>query len=242
VPRASRDEAEYDSWLEEVTERADPFMAWLGVLFALLLGYELVVDLQPSTSRALLITGWGIWFVFAMEFAAKLWLAPRKGRFLRRHWVQAAGLALPALRVLRLVRLLRLGRAFPAARVLSSSYRTVGSARRLLGSRLGYLGATAAVLTIAAAQLAYLFERDAERGIFDGFGDALLWAFAVVVGLQGSPVPTTLGAHLVMLGGFVVGLVLIASLAGTLGAFLVGDRTLGDARAPTSGPMPPDGH
>jgi hypothetical protein len=89
------------------------------------------------------------------------------------------------------------------------------------------------VLTIAAAQLAYLFERDAPRGIFDGFCDALLWAFAVVVGLQGSPVPTTLGAHLVMLGGFVVGLVLIASLAGTLGAFLVGDRTRAPDQTPT---------
>ena len=31
-----------------------------------------------------------IWLVFLLEFAAKLWLAPRRLRFLRRHWFQAA--------------------------------------------------------------------------------------------------------------------------------------------------------
>jgi voltage-gated potassium channel len=229
VGSARRDEDEFEGWLERVTERADPFMAWLGVLFALLLGYELAVGVSP----ALLAAGWAIWAVFALEFGVKLWLAPHRRRFLRRHWIQGAGLLLPALRILRLVRLLRLGRAFPAARVLSTSYRTAGSARRLLGSRLGYLAAVAAVFVVAAAQLAYLFERGAEGAIFDTFGDAVLWAFAVVVGLQGSPVPVTLGAHLVMLAGFVVGLVLIASLAGTLGAFLLEDR---EARAARDAP------
>lgn len=34
----SREEALFEGWLETATERADPFMAWLGVVFALLVG------------------------------------------------------------------------------------------------------------------------------------------------------------------------------------------------------------
>jgi hypothetical protein len=37
--------------------------------------------------------------VFLVEFLAKLWLAPRRPRFLRRHWLQAAALVVPTLRV-----------------------------------------------------------------------------------------------------------------------------------------------
>lgn len=223
-PRRERDQAEFDSWLETVTERADPFMAFLGVLFALLVGYELAVDLSPSASRVVTSVGWLLWAVFLVEFLAKFWLAPRRTVFLRRHWFQVLALAIPTLRVLRFVRLLRLGRALPAARVISSSYRTAGTARKLLGSRLGYVGALGVVVTIAVAELAYLFERDRPDAVFDGFGEAILWAIAVVMALQGDPIPTSVGAHIVMLLGFAFGLVIIASLAGTLGAYFVENR------------------
>jgi voltage-gated potassium channel len=222
--RDEHDDEEWERWLAEATERLDPVMAWLGVLVALLLGYELAVPLGPSAARVLSIAGWVVWAVFLVEFAAKLYLAPARGRFLRRHWVQVLGLLVPTLRVLRFLRLLRVGRALPAARVLSSSYRTLGSARKLLRSRLGYLGALAVVVIIAVAELAFLFERQDPDGVFASFGDAVLWSFATVVALQGDPVPASLGGHLTMLAGFVFGLVFVASLAGTLGAYLLEHR------------------
>lgn len=41
-------------------------MAWLGVVFALLAGYELVADdLSETTSRTLTTVGWVIWAVFS---------------------------------------------------------------------------------------------------------------------------------------------------------------------------------
>ena len=61
-------------------------------------------------------------------------------------------------------------------------------------------------------------------GVFDSFGDALLWSFAVVLALQGDPVPTSAGGRVAMLLGFAFGLVVIASLAGTVGAYLVEER------------------
>lgn len=225
-PRAelAGSENELEERLDVALERADPFMAWLGVLFALLVGYELAVDLGPDAARVLSIAGWVIWGLFLAEFAAHLYLAPQRLRYLRRHWVRALAILIPTLRFLRFVRLLRLGRALPAARVVTSSYRVAGTARKLLSTRLAYLGALATVVAVAVAELAYLFERDAAQPAFSSFGDAVLWALAVVVAMQGDPTPTTTGARLVMLAGFAFGLVVVASLAGSIGAFLVDDR------------------
>jgi voltage-gated potassium channel len=220
--RRDHDEGEFEQHLRALDERLDPFMAWLGVLFALLVGFEIAVPLAPGTAEALTWAGWALWAVFALEYAVKLWLAPRRLRFARRHWLQALFLVLPTLRFLSFVRLLRLGRALPGARVVSSSYRVAGTARRLFASRLQYLGAISAVAVIAVAEAAYLFERD--RQTFESFVDALLWSLAVVIGMQGDPTPTSVPGRLVMTFGFAVGLVVVATVAGTIGAFLVEDH------------------
>lgn len=220
----SAEEDEFEERLEHALERADPVMAWLGVLFALLVGYELAVDLGSGATQVLSIVSWVIWGLFLTEFAAHLYLAPRRLRYLRRHWIRALAILIPTLRFLRFLRLLRLGRALPAARVVTSSYRVAGTARKLLSTRLAYLGALATVVAVAVAELAFLFERDAAQPAFSSFGDAVLWAFTAVVALQGDPTPTTTGARLAMLVGFAFGLVVVATLAGSIGAFLVDDR------------------
>lgn len=234
-PRSCADE-EFEDWLRAVTERADPFMAWLGVLFALLVGYELAVDLGRTATLVVAIVSWVIWGFFAAELIAKLWVAPNRLRFLRRHWLQVAGLLVPWLRFTRFVRLLRAGRALPAARIVSASYRSAGSARRLVRSRLSYAGALTVVAALAVAELAYFFERDQPDGVFSSFGDALLWSVPTVIALQGDPTPVSTGARLAMIAGFAFGLVIVASLAGTIGAFLIEER---QERATAAGPPTP---
>lgn len=199
-------------------------MAWLGVVFALVVGYELTVDVGAETQRALIVVGWVVWAVFLTEFLAHVYVAPRRLRYVRRHWFRVLALVIPTLRALRFVRLLRLGRAFPAARVVTSSYRVAGTARRLLQSRLAYLGALTVVVGIALAELAYLFERDRADGIFASFGDALLWSAAVVIAANANPVPESLGAHIAMLAGYAWAVVVFATLAGSLGAFFMEHR------------------
>lgn len=224
ILRRHESEDDFEAWLAHVSERVDPFMAWLGVVFALLVGFELAVELSPSASRILTIAGWTIWSLFLLELLVDLWLAPRRRAFLRRHWIRVLLLVLPTLRFFSFLRLLRLGRALPAGRVVASSYRTAGTARRLLRSRLGYLGGVSVVVAIAVAELAYVFERDLDGGAFPSFADAVLWSLSVVIALQGDPLPTSVGARLVMLVGFVFGLVVIATLAGSAGAFFVDER------------------
>jgi voltage-gated potassium channel len=229
--RAERDEAGYERWLARRTERLDPFMAWLGIVFACLAAFQLAgPGLSRPWARALDVATWGIWGVFVVDFLARLVAAPSTLGFLRRHWLALLMLLVPTLRVLRFGALLRLGRALPAARVVSSSYRVSGVARGLLRSRTGYLAALATVATLAVAELAWLAERG--HATFPSFGDALIWSLSTVVGMQGDPLPSSAAGRLVMLAGFAVGLVLIASLAGTVGAYLLEDRQERAERSP----------
>ncbi len=221
--RRDRDEAGYERWLARQTERLDPLMAVLGLVFALLTAFALAdPGLSPGWERTFEVATWVIWAVFVIDFGARLVAAPSTTRFLRHNWLAVLMLLVPTLRLLRFGALLRLGRALPAARVVSTSYRSTGVARQLLGSRAGFLAAVAGVVTLAAAQLAWLAERG--HGTFDGFGDALIWSATTVVALQGDPLPETPAGRLVMLGGFAVGLVVVAALAGTVGAYLLEER------------------
>jgi voltage-gated potassium channel len=165
---------------------------------------------------------WVIWAVFVLDFLAKALAAPSALRFARRHWLSVLMLLVPTLRLLRLGALLRVGRALPAARVVTTSYRATGVARKLLASRTSYLAAVASIVTLAVAQLGWLAERG--QGTFDTFGDALLWAATAVIALNAIPEPQTTLGHLIMLVGFAVGLVLVASLAGIVGAYLLEER------------------
>ncbi len=221
--RRDRDEAGYERWLARQTERLDPTMAFLGIVFTLLTAFQLAdPQLAPGWSRGLDAGIWTLWGAFVVDFLAKLLVAPSASRFLRRHWLAVLMLLIPTLRLLRFGALLRIGRALPAARVVSSSYRATGVARQLFRSRTSFLAAVAAVVTLAVAELAWLAERG--RGTFDSFGDALLWAASTVIATQGDPVPETAAARLTMLAGFAVGLVLVATLAGTVGAYLLEER------------------
>ena len=224
------DETSYERWLAVQTERLDPLMALLGIVFALLALFQLAdPGLSPGWNRVLDVVTWGIWGIFVVDFVAKLIAAPSAVRFLRAHWLAAVMLLIPTLRVLRFGALLRLGRALPAARVVTTSYRATGVARTLLRSRTSYLAAVAGVVTLATAQLGWLVERP--HGTFATFGDALIWAATSVIALQGDPVPTTAIGRLVMLVAFAVGLVLVATLAGTVGAYLLEERReLNEAR------------
>lgn len=217
------DEQGYERWLAQQTERWDPLMALLGIVFALLAVFQLAdPGLSPGWNRVLDVTTWTIWSLFVVDFLAKLVAAPSAARFLRTHWLAALMLLVPTLRVLRFGALMRLGRALPAARVVTTSYRATGVARTLLTSRTSYLAAVAGVVTLATAQLGWLVERP--HGTFANFGDALIWAATSVVALQGDPVPVTAIGRLVMLVAFAVGLILVASLAGTVGAYLLEER------------------
>lgn len=207
-------------WSMVVEEKLDVPMAALAVVWAALVTYELVVT-EPASE--LVVAGNVIWVIFIAEFLAKLVISGRPLRFLRKRWPSVFFLALPFLRVFRLVRAVRVLRALPAARVVGSSYRTIGTAKSLFSGRLAFLSVTSAVVVFSSAQLLYLVEGEG-AGREGTFGDALWWTSnAAINGGQVFEPETTLGRLIaVILSGYAV--VVFASVAATFGAFFIESR------------------
>jgi voltage-gated potassium channel len=201
-------------------ERLDIPMAALAVLWAGVVTYELVV---PQPADWVSVAGNVIWIIFIIEFLVKLVVSGHPGRFLRRRWPSIFFLALPFLRVFRVVRAVRVFRALPAARVVGSSYRTIGTARSLLNGRLAFLVVTSAVVVFSGAQLLYLVEGEG-AGREGSFADALWWTSnAAISGNQVFEPETTLGRLIaVTLSGYAV--VVFASVAATVGAYFIESR------------------
>ena len=201
-------------------------LALLGGLWLLLLVLEFVHGGTPAIEMA----GHVIWAVFVLEFAVRLLLAPRKGWFLRRNWMTALSLALPALRMLRfarIVRVLRLGRgvrALRVARLLTSfnrGMRALGSTMRTRG--FPYVVAlTIGVLVLGAAGM-YAFERDAgsEAG-FGTFGAALWWTAMLLTTMGSEYWPRSPEGRFVCLLVSIYAFAVFGYITATLASFFIG--------------------
>lgn len=121
----------------------------------------LVLEFTRGVGPVLRGLGYLIWATFILHFLLELTIAPRKGVYLRRNWITAISLVLPALRVLRVFRAFRVLRGLRAARAV----RSVGLLRlltgmnrgmRALGAALGrrgvgYVAALTIIVVFAAA-------------------------------------------------------------------------------------------
>lgn len=202
-----------ERWADVVATRLDGPMSALGLIFLLVVLGQTVAE-SPSLQRPLAVAGWLLWAVFVAEFLLRLWVAPSRGRFLRRNWWQIIFLAIPMLRFVRLVLVLRAARA---GRVVSSAVRSSRSAARVLSSRLAWVVAVSVIVVLASSQLLFAFD------VFDTYGDAL---HAAALGtITGEPLGRQAGLAKVLdvvLGIWSVGV--FAAVAGTLGAYFLEDR------------------
>jgi voltage-gated potassium channel len=196
-----------------IAQRLDRPIATLGVVA---LGLWLV---EPVTSSKWLLQTlvdvlWiGIALAFLVEFVARAIVAPETWPFLRQHWWEAGLIALPFLRFLRVLRAGRAGRGVASA---------VHSSRRAgvkLRSRLTLLLVVTAVVSCAAGRLLWEF-----GGYHGSYPDAL----------HDAAMSTVTGASLgsgyafaqvleIVLGAYSA--VIIATIAGALGAYFIQART-----------------
>lgn len=201
-------------WAEELLDRLTPAMSALSVLFVLVVVGEYYARDESPLSTVLAVLGWVLWVVFALEFVARLIVAPDSRAFLKRNWWQIAFLVLPFLRILRLVRAVRVLRT---GRVLSSAIRTSRSAQQRLRNRVGWLAVLSAITAMVSSQLLYEF------GDYPTYGRALHAAALATV--TGEPLARDDAFSRVLEVVLAVySVVVFATLAGTLGAFFL-DRS-----------------
>jgi voltage-gated potassium channel len=141
----------------------------------------------------------------------RLFLAERRGVFVRTHLFDLAVIVLPLLRPLRLLRLVTL---------LTVLNRYAGDSLR--GRVATYVGG-ATVLVLFVAALAAL---DAERGRagsnIETFGDALWWSFATVTTVgYGDRFPVTTTGRLVAVVLMLAGIALLGVVTASLASWLI---------------------
>ena len=164
-------------------------MLVLSALWTLLLIIEFTRGLSPWLQRANDL----IWFAFVAQFAIEFLAAPQKRVYLRKRWITAVSLALPAFRLVRLVRVARMTRLARAARgirlarLLAALNRGMRSLALSVGRRgIGYLVLLSVLVAVTGAAGMYRFEQDAPGG--PGFQDysTALWWTAMLLTTMGS--------------------------------------------------------
>src|SRR5580658_4386595 len=93
----------------------------LAVLWLPVLVIPLVARLPAGVAGIFGTIDYLVWAVFAAEYLLKLYLAPSRWTFFRRHLIDLLVIAVPVLRPLRLLRLLRLVTFARAGLTMSSA-------------------------------------------------------------------------------------------------------------------------
>ena len=185
-PELNRERWKLTATLVRSLER--PMLA-LSAIWSLLLVTELTRGLSPRLQTVNDV----IWLAFVAQFALEFVVAPRKRTYLRKHWLTAVSLALPALRLLRIARFARAARIARSvrgvrlARIVGAINRGMrGLARGFRRRGVGYVSILTIMVAVIGAAGMYQFEGAAGAGAgFDGYGAALWWT-AMLLTTMGS--------------------------------------------------------
>src|SRR4028118_1715819 len=154
-------------------------MIFLSFVWLILLVIELIWGLSKPLEYASLL----IWVIFIFDFLIKFILAPGKVAFLKKNWLTAISLLIPALRVFRIVRFVRLLRGLRGirlVRIVSSLNRSMNSLGATMKRRAaGYVLMITLIVTFAGAAGMYALENPNPG--FNSYGMALWWTAMRVI-------------------------------------------------------------
>lgn len=216
--------------LHELEDWLDVPMAVLGLAWLVLLVLELTRGLSATLQTLSLI----IWGIFLLDFALRLALAPDRPAYLKRNWLTALALAIPALRVARLLRVLRVvrfARGVRLIRLITSVNRGMLSLGRSLGRRgAGYVFALTVVVLIGGAAGMLSFERSVQGTGLENYGDALWWTAMIITTLGSEYWPRTPEGRIlaVLLSFYALGV--LGYITAALASVFVGRDAAADAR------------
>lgn len=207
-------------------------MIFLGFVWLVLLIVELVWGLPKILESVSLI----IWIIFIIDFLIKFILAPAKLVFLKKNWLTAISLIIPALRAFRIFRVVRLLRGLKGirlVRIVSSLNRSMNSLAATMKRRaFGYVMMATLIVTFGGAAGMYAFENPAPG--FETYSMALWFTAMKVItsGNEFNPVtPEGRGlAFLIAIFGYTI----FGYVTATFATFFIG-RDAEEEGAPVAG-------
>jgi len=188
----------------------------------------LVGELIWGESLLFEIIGTIIWVIFILDFAVEFVLAPHKGAYLKRNWLTAISLVVPALRlfrvfrVFRLLRLTRVGRGLSLLRVVSSLNRGMRALGTSLSRRgFGYVIVLTVLVTFTGAAGMYAFESVVPDGI-KSYGEALWWTAMILTTMGSQYWPQTVEGRVLCIFLALYSFGVFGYVTATLATFFIG--------------------
>lgn len=220
----------------KLTARLGRALEWPMLLLSGLWTVLLVIEFTSGLAPWLQGLNDAIWLAFMAQFGLEFIAAPRKRLYLRKHWVTAISLLLPAMRLLRVVRLARFARVARAARGLRLA-RLLGAMNRgmrslALGFRrrgIGYLLVLSVLVAVTGAAGMYRFELDAPGGAgFTDYGTALWWTAMLLTTMGSDYWPRTPEGRVLCLLIALYAFAVFGYVTAAIAAYFVGkDKTAG---------------
>ncbi|PXX10289.1 potassium channel family protein [Mycolicibacterium moriokaense] len=186
-------------------------LAAVALLFLGLYSAQILLEPRGSTAAAITDAMRALYFVFVVDYLARLYLADPRAKWFVRHLFDLAIVVLPFLRPLRLLSL---------AVVVEVLQRAVGDTIR--GRVIIYTVFGAAVMIYAASLAMLDVERHAPDAHIKTFGDALWWAITTVTTVgYGDYTPVTGEGRIVAVALMIGGVTLLGVVTATLASWIV---------------------
>lgn len=203
----------YERWIK----RTDGPLLILAVAFVVVLLLPFVRNLSPIEASVVTVANVVIWAVFAVDYAARLYLAGRRRHFVRTHILDLVIVVLPMLRPLRALRVLRLFRLSSVAAYAHSR------ASRSIYARVSTYVVSGVIVSVLIAGVGI---REAERGADDAnirsVPDGLWWAATTITTVgYGDRYPTTTLGRLIAVGLMLIGIALLGVVTATIAGWFV---------------------
>ena len=212
----------------ELLERLEHWLETPMLVLAFVWLALLIVEFIWGESSLFEIIGTSIYVVFILNFALEFTLAPRKGEYLKRNWLTAISLLVPALRifrvfrVFRVLRLSRAGRSLRLLRVVSSMNRGMRALGASLSRRgFGYVLALTLLVTFAGAAGMYAFENEVPGGLRT-YGEALWWTAMIMTTMGSQYWPQTGEGRLLCVFLALYAFAVFGYVTATLATFFIG--------------------
>ena len=206
-----------EDWLE--TPMVILAFIWLGLLIG---------EFVWGGRLAFEVLGTIIWVIFIIDFAIKIILAPEKLAYVKRNWLTAIALLVPALRIFRifwafqLLRLARVGRGLRLFRLVSSLNRGMRAlSATLQRRRFGYVILLTTLVILAGSAGMYTFENQFQGGL-NTYGEALWWTSMLMTTLGSQYWPQTFEGRLLCFFLALYAFAVFGYVTATLATYFVG--------------------
>lgn len=212
-----------EGWLET------PLVVLSGVWLCLM-----IIELVAGVSRLGELATTVIWAIFVADFALRFTLAPSKQRYLRRNWLTAVSLMLPALRIFRLARVFRALarlRGLQLIRILGSVNRGMKALGKTMHRRgLGYVAALTLIVTLAGASGMLFFEKNLPQGGgLNDFWSALWWTAMMMTTMGSEYWPRTPEGRALCLFLAIYAFAVFGYVTGAIATFFIGRDAADDS-------------